>query len=180
MKAGGFNKLPDDAKAALRNEQKALHAAVEALLLPPDDGVKTLRENAASRTTRANDCLALDGAGAEDAMKHAVDALTRLSERTPTVAERLVKSLREFDKLRQELEATGNAIDLIFKSYDKQRPDAATSAAIAKQAAPHTEKQRKLIAAVAAARLAGFERTTGPRGARAEDRRRGLARWFSP
>ena len=33
-KAGGLNKLPDDAKTALRNEQKALHAAVETLLLP--------------------------------------------------------------------------------------------------------------------------------------------------
>src|SRR5439155_1911672 len=41
-----FDKLPDDAKAAFRAEQKALADAVEALSLPPDDAVRTARDGA--------------------------------------------------------------------------------------------------------------------------------------
>ena len=155
-KAAGPGKLPDDAKAALRAEQKALHAAVEALALPPDEGVKTIRDSALQHAVRVGECLALDGTGADEAMKLATDALTRLFERTPTVAERLAKSLREFEKLRQELETTGNAIEQVLKSLEQKPPDAATSAAVAKRATTHAERQRKLIAAVGALDLPGL------------------------
>ena len=152
---GGFAK-PPDGRAALRAEQTALHAAIRALPLPPDDGVRAARDDAARHADRANACLAPDRAGADAAMKLAAAALVRLAERTPTVAERWAKSLREFEKLRLELETTGNGVDQVLKGADGKAPDAAISAAIAKRVAAHAERQRKLVAAVAALDLPGL------------------------
>jgi hypothetical protein len=147
--AGGFDKLPDEAKTALRTEQKALHAAIEALVLPPDEAVKIARDSATAHAARAAECLALDGTGAADAMKLASAALGRVSERTPPVGERLVKSLREVEKVRLELETLGNAVDTILKGPDK--PDV-----LARKLAPHADQLRKRAATIAALDLPGL------------------------
>ncbi len=155
-KAGGFARLPDEVKAGLRAEQKALHAAIEALALPPDDGVKAARNSAAQHADRVNGSLATEGVGADAAMKLASVALVRLADRTPTVAKRLTDGLREFEKLRLELETTANAVDGVLKIADGKTPDAATNAAIAKRLSGQMEKQRNLIATVAALDLPGL------------------------
>ena len=155
-KGGGFAKLPEGAKAALRAEQKALHAAVEALALPPDDDVKAAHTTAAQHADRVAGCLAADGAGADAAMKLAAAALVRLAERTPTVGKRWGKSLGELEKMRLELETTGNAVDQALKAAAGRTPDAATAALLAKAFAPNTERQRRLVAGVAALDLPGL------------------------
>ena len=145
--AGGYRKLADDAKAALRAEQTALHAAVQALAIPAEDATKGIRDNAARHAEQASKCLALDGFGADEAMKLVSDVLTQLSERTPTVPERLTKSLRELEKLRLELDTSGNAVEGALKGAGS--PDS-------KKFAPQIDKQRPLIAAVLALDLPGL------------------------
>lgn len=154
-KAGGFAALPDEARAALRAEQKALAAATEALAFPPDDTVKALRTDAVRHTGLAREFLARDGAGAEDAMRAASRALTQLTESAPSVSDRLTSALAELEKLRLDFDKNSNAVDAILRGSDKLPTDAAACALFAKKFAPQAEKQRKLIAEVAALDLPG-------------------------
>ncbi len=154
--AGGFAVLPDATKDALRAEQKALAAAVEALVLPPDEAVKSARIGAVLHTGAARDFLARDGAGAEDAMKAAVRALNQLAERTPPAGERLTAALRAFEKLRPDQETIANAVEQALRGSDRLTPDAPTCAALAKKLAPQVDKLRRLGTAIAALDLPGL------------------------
>jgi hypothetical protein len=156
---GGFAAVPDEAKGAFLAEQKALIEAVEAVSLPSDEPVRAARTGALLHTGMARDVLARDGAGAEDAMRSAGRALTQLADRTPPLAERLTSSLRKVEALRPELDwrdASGNTISRVLQSVERQVPDSAACAALAKRLALHVEKQRKLIDAVAALDLPGL------------------------
>ncbi len=122
FRGAAFDKLPDDAKAAFRAEQKALHAALGALALPPDAAVGAVRDNAAKHTDLANAYLADDGRGADAAMKTAADALHRLADKTPSVGDRLTKVRGAFDTPRLDQETLSNAVDLALRAYDGQAP----------------------------------------------------------
>lgn len=154
-KAVPFAKLPAAARAAFRAEQAAVRAAADDLVLPPE--AATHRANVVIHTKVAADALAADGAGAERAMALATDALLRLADRTPAAGARLTAALREFEKLRQELDTTGNTVDQILRAGGNLAPDA-----LAKRLQPLAERQRKLIAAVGGLDLPGLD----PRKAR--------------
>jgi hypothetical protein len=143
-----FDKLPDDARAAFRLEQAALRAALDELAFPPES--VTFRGNVVVHMKLAADALAGTGAGAQRAMELASAALVRLSERTPTAAERVTKSAREFEKLRGELDATANAVEPLLRAAGAGPPDA-----LAKRLAPHADRQFKLVAQVAGLDLPG-------------------------
>jgi|GEM_PF-2210516 len=148
-----FAKLPEGVKAAFRAEQKALIAAVEALPIPPDDGVKTARATVLLHTANAGKLLGGDGVGADPAMKAAVNALNQLAEKTPLVSKRLADALRPLESLRQDWDTSAIAVEQILKNSDP--------AARAKKLAPHAQQQHKLIARVAALDLPGMtERQT--------------------
>ena len=149
-KAIPFDKLPPEAKAAFRAEQAAIRAAVGELVLPPE--AVTHRANVVIHTKFAADALGADGAGAEKAMALATDALLRLADRTPAAGARLTNALREFEKLRQELDTTGNAVDQILRAGGNLAPDS-----LAKRLQPHTDRQRRLIATVAGLDLPGLD-----------------------
>ena len=151
-----FDKLPDATKTRLRAEQKALHAAAVALVLPPDAAVHTAHAAVLIHTAKANEYLAGDGRGADDAMKAAAGALTQLAVKIPTAAERLTKSGAEFLKLRKQQEAIRVAVEQALKGYDRLPTDAPAFAALAKKLAPQLEKQRALAAAVAKLDLPGL------------------------
>jgi hypothetical protein len=157
-KGNAYDKLPAALLAALRAEQTALHAAVEALALPPE--VAKVRQSAALHTRVAADSLATRGARAAAAMKLAAEALTRLAAQTPATGERHRNALRALDPLRFELESSGNAVDQVLRGADRQPPDAA---ALAKKLIPQIDRQRKLVAGVLALDLPGM----GERRARA-------------
>ncbi|MCI0704577.1 MAG: hypothetical protein L0241_26270, partial [Planctomycetia bacterium] len=156
IKIAPFQMLPAEMKVALRAEQKAIHAMVVSLALPPDTRVKNARENVTLHTGKANDLLAGDGLGADTAMKAAGDALTQLAENTPTIPERLSKMRGEVEKLKQEQDTLSNSVELALRGHDRQLPDAVTMAAFARKLAPLVEKQRKQIAVIAALDLPGL------------------------
>ncbi len=155
-KATDFDKLPDDTKTAFRTEQKVIHATLALLAIPPDAAVKAASDNAAIHTGTAHGLLSNDGRGAEAAMKLAVDSLNRLAEKTPSVAERLAKALREFDKLRPEQDTLANAVEQALRGHDGQAPTPAIVASITKKLAPLVERQRKVVGAFAALDLPGL------------------------
>lgn len=155
-KAGGFAALPAAAKGAFRDEQRVIEAAVESLALPPEAAVKAARDEAAAHARLAGKALAGGGSGAETAMELAARSLHQLADRTPAVAERLAKSLRALDSLRQELDSSGHAADAVLKGYESRPPDAATAGAVAKKLAPVVERQRKLLAEVESLDLPGL------------------------
>ncbi|QJX00956.1 hypothetical protein FTUN_8594 [Frigoriglobus tundricola] len=107
-----------------------------------------IRYNAARHAEQASKSLARDGFRADESMSLVSDVLTQLSDRTPPVAERLTRSLRELEKLRLEWEATGNAIESALKSPDRP-PDA-------RKLAQQIDKQRPLIAAALGLDLPGL------------------------
>lgn len=152
-KGADFDALPDDTKTAFRAEQKAVHTALGALALPPDAAVKAARDNAAIHTGTAHGALAADGRGAETAMKLAAESLDRLAEKTPSIGERLSKSLRDFDKLRFEQDSVAGDVEKALRGHDTQP---ASVAALAKKLAPLVERQKKLGAAVLALDLPGL------------------------
>jgi hypothetical protein len=155
-KGAGFAGLPPAVKDAFRDEQKVISATLKALPLPPDTASREACKEAAIHTEMANASLAGNGANAEKAMLLAVKALAALSERAPTVAERLANAVRLLAPLRQEFDASANAVELAMKGYDAKAPDAATTTAAAKKLAPLAARQQKLIAGVAALDLPGL------------------------
>ncbi|MBP3957098.1 hypothetical protein J8F10_17675 [Gemmata sp. G18] len=147
-----FDKLPEGTRTAFRSEQKALHTGLMQFAFPPDPTVKAARDNAAIHTGTAHSSLAETGAGAGTAMKLAADALNRLAEKTPAVAERLTKTLRALDKLRPTQDVLANDVERALRGYEGQAP----TPALVKKLAPLADRQRTLGPAVAALDLPGL------------------------
>ncbi len=160
-KPGGFAAAPPASRSALRDEQSAIESAIESLPVLPD-AAKEIRE-ATDHARLARKALAGDGAGAEMTMRLTVRTLHRLADSTPPVAERLARTLRAIAALRQELDASSNAVEAVLKGYETKPPDALLIAAIAKKLTPQAERQRKLAVAIEALDLPGL----GARRARA-------------
>ncbi len=147
-----FDKLPESTRTAFRNEQKAIHTGLAQLALPPDASIKSVRDSAAVHTGTANRSLAGTGAGAPAAMKLAVDALNRLAEKTPPVADRLAKTLRAFEKLRPPQDTLANEIDQAFRGSEGQ----AATPVLLKKLASLAERQRSLGPMISALDLPGL------------------------
>lgn len=160
-RAAPFDKWDAAARAAARAEQVALHAAVRALGLPPAAPVTAARDAAALHVGTAAALLGRDGAGAEPAMRAAVDALYRLAERAPPLPERVAAAAREFEKLRLEFEAAAVPAEQALRAFDRRAPDVVAAAALARQVAPSADRLRALHAPLAALDAPGFEARKG-------------------
>lgn len=158
-----FAKLPDNAKAAFRTEQRVIRNTAERLRLPPVPAVADAGITALTALRKATDNVNGDGSTAASAMKAAEDALIRLASVTPTVAERIAAARTELDAIRRDQESATVAAEKVTRTADRDPLDAAGLRAIAGKLAEAREKQRKLIPRLAALDLPGHE----PRQARA-------------
>ena len=157
VKPTPLDAVPAASKVGFRAEQRALLRSAERLSLPPDADTAALFAAAVVHLKVADARLAADGTGAEMAMKLAADALTRLAEKLPTVAERLARSRPELDKLRADQDAVAVAAGPLLRQFDKQVPDAAGRLALAKKFADLPARQRKLSERLAALDVPGLE-----------------------
>jgi hypothetical protein len=156
-RAAGFTALPAAGKAALRAEQRAVHAAASHLNLPPDAALAPLREAAAVHLDVASRRLEADGAGADQAMRLAAEALTRLADLVPAAADRLARSRPDLDRLRADHESAAAAVEQTLKAFEKQTPDEAARRAFAARVGPLLDRYDPLAARVAALDLPGHE-----------------------
>ncbi|MDY3556540.1 hypothetical protein R5W24_005706 [Gemmata sp. JC717] len=149
----GFDRLPADARAALRAEQHALGDAVGRLHLPPDPSVRSARDGAARHCGRAVQTMSSDGRSADTAMRLAVEALERVADLMPPAGERLYKARSDFDKLRAEQEALANATDQALRGFEGQP---AVPPPTAKKLAALADRQCRLSEQAAALDLPGM------------------------
>ncbi len=156
-RAAGFAALPDAAMAAVRAEQRALHAAAGRLSLPADPALAVIRDEALVHLATAATRLDADAATADQPMRLASAALTRLADATPAAADRLARTRPEFDRLRADHDAAAAAVELVLRSFDRQMPDAAVRRALASRVAPALERYDPLAGRLVALDLPGFE-----------------------
>ena len=157
-----FDRLPEMQREAIRGEQVAILASTERLRLPSSSELGELREAAIVHLRMAVRRLNGDGVDAEMAMRLAGEALTKLGEKLPSVADRLAASRTEFDKLRSEQEAIIAGTEQVLRTFDKQIPIEVVIRALIAKFAPWQVRQKRLTENLAALDLPGYE----PRRAR--------------
>lgn len=156
-RVAGFATLPDPAKAALRAEQRALHAAAGRLNLPADPALVVLREEVRVHLATAASRLDTDPAMAEQPMRLASEALTRLADAAPAATDRLRRGQAELDRLRADHDSAAAAVETVLRSYDGKMPDDVIRRAFASRVGPAMERYAPLADRLAALDLPGFE-----------------------
>ncbi|HYH64936.1 MAG TPA: hypothetical protein VD866_09605 [Urbifossiella sp.] len=156
-RAAGFAALPDAAKAAVRAEQRALHAAAGRLNLPADPVLAADRDEARVHLATAAARLDADPAAAAQPMRLAAAALARLADATPTAADRLTRSRPDFDRHRTDHDDAAAAVETVLKSYGRQVPDETVRRGFASRVGPALERYEPLAARLATLDLPGFE-----------------------
>jgi len=156
-RAAGFAGLPDAAKAAVRAEQRALHAAAGRLNLPADPMLAAVRDEARVHLATATARLDTDPAAAEQPMRLAADALARLVADAPAAADRLTRTRPDFDRLRADHDTAASAVETVLRSYDRQVPDETVRRGFASRVGLLLVRYEPLAARLAALDLPGFE-----------------------
>ena len=137
--SANFANLPDTLKRAFRSEQAALRAAVAALKLPPEDGIRSLRDRVQEHLTAVGRYLAGSGVNADTAMKAASEYLTRLADSVPTIPERLGATREKFEYVRQEQDLIQAAAEQALRGTDP------TPTLVKKLAALHERQRAQLV-----------------------------------
>ena len=149
-----FNTLPLAARNAYQREQTAIRGAFSGLALPPSRDLDLARQEALAAIEKAEKCLASTGAGADEAMKAAVNSLNRISDKTHSIAERKAKSRSEFEDIQKEQVQIFNSVQLLIGKQDMSVPGAIQS--LTKKLETSIQRQHKQLGAFKALDLPGM------------------------
>jgi hypothetical protein len=113
----------------LRREQEAIGQAAERLSLPPKkESAQQDRKEAQKHAAEAAEALKKPDTGAaRDRMEETKQALNRLADKLPTLAERQQQAGREVAELRRQQQEIGRQAEQAARDAEKKDPSAAKS-----------------------------------------------------
>jgi hypothetical protein len=131
-----LERLPLERRRAFEKQQQAIERAAKKLSVPPDDAAAAAsRQGAVDDAAAALQALTKAEAGnADEHMRKAQEALSRLVEQLPSQEKRLAKSRLDVAKLRQEQDAIAASVDRAVRPLEKLDPSATQQELVRKTA----------------------------------------------